>query len=146
MSTLSKIKKDSLVARKDRNKFLSRILTTLIGEIEIIGKNNGNRETAEPETLKIIEKFKKNAEQSCIVMSDSGANSKELEPYIKEISIYQSYLPLKMSEEDLTNIIKDIISHDSDINIGKVMGFLNKKYSGQFDGRLASSIAKSLIS
>jgi len=142
MNTLSKIKKDNLKARKDRNKFLSKILTTLVGEIEAVGKNNGNRETTEAETLKVLEKFKKNAEQTCNLMSDSGADSKEL---IEEISVYESYLPQKMTEEELTELIKDIISHDSDVNIGKVMGFLNKQYSGKFDGSLASSITKKLI-
>jgi len=145
MNTLSKIKEDNLKARKERNKFLSGILTTLVGEIEAVGKNNGNRETTEAETLKVLEKFKKNAEQTCNLMSDSGADSKELETYIEEISIYQSYLPQKMTEEELTELIKDIVSHDSDINIGKVMGFLNKQYSGKFDGSLASSIARKLI-
>jgi len=141
MNTLSKIKENNLKARKERNKFLSGILTTLVGEIEIVGKNNGNRETTEAETLKVLEKFKKNTEQTCNLISDS----KELETYIEEISIYESYLPQKLTEKELTELIKDIVSHDSDINIGKVMGFLNKQYSGKFDGSLASSIARKLI-
>jgi hypothetical protein len=55
--TLTKIKKDSLLARKAKNKFESGILITLIGEIEAVGKNNGNRKTKEEETLKIIKKI-----------------------------------------------------------------------------------------
>jgi len=142
---LNKIKEDNLKARKERNKFLSGVLTTLVGEIEMIGKNNGNRETTEEETLKVITKFKKNAEDTCNLMSDSRADSKELESYIEEISIYDSYLPKKMNEEELTNLIRDIIDHDSDINIGKIMSFLKNQYTGKYDGKMASTIARKLL-
>jgi len=143
---LEKIKKDNLKARKEKDKELSSVLTTLIGEIEIVGKNNGNRETNEVEALKVLEKFKKNAEQTYKLMSESGSSSEELNKYKKEIDIYQSYLPKQMSEEELTNLIKDIIDHDSNINMGKIMSFLKNQYAGMYDGKQASSIAKKLLS
>jgi len=142
---LSQVKKDNLKARKEKNRELSKILTTLVSEIEIIGKNNGNRETNEVETIRVIEKFKKNAEQTCTFISKSNASSKELEPYIEEISIYESYLPKQMSQEELSSIIKDIVSNDSNTNIGKIMGILKNKYNGMYDGKMASKIIKESI-
>jgi hypothetical protein len=145
MNVIEKLKQDQLQARKEKNKFLSGILTTLIGEIISVGKNNGNRETTNDEAVKVIEKFKKNAEQTCTLMSDSGADSKEMESYIEEISIYNSYLPKQMNTEELTSLIKDIIDHDSQINMGKIMKFLKSQYAGQYDGKEASQIAKKLL-
>jgi len=145
MNVIEKLKQDQLQARKEKNKFLSGILTTLIGEIISVGKNNGNRETTNDEAVKVIEKFKKNAEQTCTLMADSGADSKEMESYIEEISIYNSYLPKQMNTEELTSLIKDIIDHDSQINMGKIMKFLKSQYAGQYDGKEASQIAKKLL-
>lgn len=39
-----KIKHDQLVARKNRDQIESTLLTTLIGEADMVGKNNGNRD------------------------------------------------------------------------------------------------------
>lgn len=145
MSLIEKIKKDSFKARKEKNRELSKILVTLLAEISKIGKDNGNRETHDSEAIKVIQKFKKNAESTCDIFADNGADSKELESYIEEISIYDSYLPKLMTEEALTDLIKDIISHDSKINIGKIMGFLSSQYAGTYDAKKASEIARKLI-
>jgi len=143
--TLQKIKNDSLAARKARNKFLAKILTTLLGDIISVGKNDGNRDTTEEETLVVIDTFKKKAEETANYMADTGADSKEMEDYIEEISIYASYLPQQMTEDKLTALIKDIVSHDSEINIGKVMGYLSKNHKGLYSGKMANKIAKNLI-
>lgn len=145
MSILDTIKKDNLVARKAKNSFLSGVLTTLVGEITAVGKNNGNRETTDDEAVKVLQKFKKNAEQTISLLKDKDISGSELSSYEKEVSIYSGYLPSLMSEDELTYLIQDIISHDSDINLGKIMKFLNSQYKGQFDGRLASQIAKKLL-
>ena len=41
MGIIDVIKVENLTARKIRDKFVSGIMTTLIGEIEIVGKNDG---------------------------------------------------------------------------------------------------------
>jgi len=51
---INKIKTDNLTARKSRDKFTSCILTTLIGEISIIGTNDGKRETTNVEAIKVL--------------------------------------------------------------------------------------------
>ena len=145
MTILEKIKTDNLVARKNKYKTLASITSTLIGEIEIVGKNNGNRETTDPEAIKVIEKFKKNAESMYELMKKDGEFKEKLDSVKDEIEIYKSYLPEKLSEDELTSLIKDIIDHDSGINIGKVMGFLKTHYDGKYDGAMASKIAKKLI-
>ena len=143
--TLKKIKKEQLQARKSKDKFKASILTTLISEIEIVGKNKRNGETSEEEAIKVIEKFKKNAESTKDLMIENDALDEEIENKYWEIELYKEYLPKQLSEDELRNIIKDIIDHDSDINIGKVMGFLKKQYNGQYDGKLASKLVKELL-
>jgi hypothetical protein len=59
MSLIQTIKADQVQARKARSASAS-ILTTLIGEAEMIGKNAGDRESTDEEVIAIIKKFIKN--------------------------------------------------------------------------------------
>jgi uncharacterized protein YqeY len=126
------IQTDKLNARKTKNKEELTILTTLLSEIEAFGKTNGNRDTTEDEAIKIIQKFKKNAEET---MKLSG--NKNIK---KEISIYDRYLPTLMTTDEL----KVIITNSKLTNIGEIMKYLNQNYKGKFDGKEASIIAKTL--
>jgi uncharacterized protein YqeY len=142
---LDKIKANSLSARKNKDKFLSSLLITLISEIEIVGKNARNSETTETETIKVIQKFKKNKVDTIKVLEDRNTSQDIMILHQKELEIYESYLPSMLSEEVLTKKIKDIISNDSNVNIGKIMGALKKELNGTYDGAMASKIAKKLL-
>ena len=61
-----------------------------------------------------------------------------------EIAIIQTYLGKQLSSEELENIIKEIVSGGSN-NIGQIMGTLNSKYKGQFEGKVASQIIKDCL-
>ena len=125
--TLTTIKGANLKARKAKNRIVSNVLTTLIGEIEIVGKNDGNRETTESETIAVINKFKKNALETVNNMKERGISEDEIQKYVDEVDLYSSYLPTLLSETELTDIIKSIIG-DGEVNIGKIMGTLKKLY------------------
>jgi len=133
--TLQKIKSDNLQARKTKDKILSSLLTTLVGEIEIVGKNNGNRPTTEEEALKVIEKFKKNAQQTLELSHNNDLQS--------EIELYSSYLPELLSEEELRKMITNYIENGAN-NIGSIMKEL-KQCGFQYDGKLASTIVKEML-
>lgn len=145
LSLIEKIKKDNLAARKIHDKERSKILTLLISEISMIGKNDGNRETTDQEALKVIEKAKNNALETMSFMDKSGASEKELESYAAEIAIYDDYLPQKMSDEELTSLIKDIIDHDSNANIGVIMKYLKNHHNGLYDGKKANEIIRKIL-
>jgi len=145
---LNKIKADNLTARKARDKFTSGILTTLIGEISIIGKNDGNRETTEPEAIKVITKFAKGVKETIEMITDgndfnhlNAVTMEKVNTLDKELKLYETYLPQLMSEDKLRKIITDLNLN----NIGAIMGALNKSYKGKFDGSMASKLAKELL-
>lgn len=131
---IDRIKQDQLDARKRYLKsknyeddLETKLLTTLIGEAQMPGKNK--------DIFKLIRKYIKNANEVLKLGDEyqiARANS--------EIKILNSYLPTQLTEDELTNIILDIDSK----NIGYVMKELNKKHKGEFDGRLAIDIIKVL--
>jgi len=62
---IDKIKADNLTARKNKDRSTSGILTTLIGEIEMVGKNNGLKKLLIQKVLKLLLNSKK-VQMKCI--------------------------------------------------------------------------------
>ena len=144
MTILTQIKKDQLVARKEGNKMVREVLTTLISDAEMIGKNDGNRPVEDIEVIRLIKKYIKTIEENIKIATDGRyITGQEFEKIILE-----GYLPKQLSKEELVIAI-DTILVDNDIltmkGMGLVMKSLMEKYEGQFDGKEASSIVKSRL-
>ncbi len=140
MSLMKTLKADQLAARKIKDSFKATILTTLIGEAAMIGKNDGNRVTADAEVMKVIAKFVKGINET-IKVRDSGELHAEKE-------ILESYLPPQMNDEELKITISHII-YDLDAtsmkDMGRVMGVLSGAHGGQYDGKVASGMVRELL-
>jgi len=140
------IKADCLTARKARDSFRVGVLTTLLGDVQRIGKDAGNRETTDYETIKVIRKFIKGIDQT-LELSD-----KNIDVFLKERAILVAYLPDVMPEEDLENAIIIIIndlrndkSNTKPVVVGTVMRELKASYEN-YDGKMASTIVRAKLS
>lgn len=136
------LKMDADKARKIGNKQKAISLITLYSEAKMIGKNDGNRETTDDEVLGIIQKFIKNINE----LLSHPCNSEFKEIALKEKTLYESYLPDQLNEEELKLIIQN--EYDAwplPLKIGIIMKFLKEQYPNQYDSKLASKIAKEII-
>lgn len=137
MSLFQTLKNDQLQARKDRDSATASLLTTLIGEAAMVGKNDGNRESTDSEVLATIKKFVKNINESLAVRNDAALQH--------EKTILESYLPVQLTDTDLRLIIYDLVTSQSTSNMGSVMQVLKTKFNGRYDGKVASTIVKELL-
>jgi uncharacterized protein YqeY len=67
---------------------------------------------------------------------------------VTEADVLEKYLPAKMSDEELLNIIKTIIERvgaKSPADMGKVMGVATKELAGKADGKEISAKVKQLL-
>lgn len=141
MTLFETIKQDQLSARKAQMGERAALLTTLIGEAGMVGKNAGNREPTDAEVIKVIESFVKNI-NSNLELFTSG--SPPHNSAIVEKSILEKYLPTKYTEEELLLIISGyVLSLGCDM--GKIMAGLKKDHAGNYDGALASKLVKKAI-
>ena len=60
----------------------------------------------------------------------------------QEMAALEGFLPTQMSAEQLEGIIADLKSKNPQMNMGMIMKALKDGYSGQFDSKSASEIAK----
>ena len=144
MTLLDQIKVDLNKARKAKNTAISNLLSTLYAETIMIGKNDGDRDTNEEETIAKVKAFIKNINETLKTLPEG--NKKRVE-YENEKKVLGKYLPAQLSETELTKIIEERASNyeKSMKSMGKVMGDLKEMYSGQFDGKLASSLVKKIL-
>jgi uncharacterized protein YqeY len=111
---------------------------------------NGDRDSLLPDSdvLKIIQKLVKEREDSAKIYID--ANRQELaDKEIAEATILKTYLPKQLSIEEVTEIVKTVIEEigaSSLKDMGKVIGIVNQRTSGQSDGKTISGIVKTFLS
>ena len=141
MSLIEKIKSDHLAYRKLRDTTATTFLSTLIGEAEMIGKSDGNREVTDQEVVALVKKFIKNIKETKAAIKASGK-----EPDTKfhdELFLSEAYLPQQLSEVELSRIIHDFFvitpvdERDNKIT-GNIMKYLKDNFEGQYDGNMAS--------
>ena len=133
MTLLEKIRADQLQARKEKNTIKASLLTTLVSEAAAVGKNDGNRETTDPEVVSLIQKFIKNIEFTISKINSAGSESV---PKI-ELDILSDYLPKQMTDQDILdqiNIIKQRVSNDKALK-GAVMKHFKENFTGQYDSQ-----------
>lgn len=134
MSLLEQIKNDQITARKASEKTEASLLTTLIGEASAIGKNAGNRETTDAEVIAVIKKFIKNIDETVTALTDRNQDASQ---FITERNVLERYLPKQLNEAELFKLAA------SQSSMPEFMKFLKENYAGQYDGKLASTVAKS---
>lgn len=137
MSLMNRIRADQLDARKAKDANRIGLLTALIGEAGMVGKNAGNRESTDDEVTAVIRKFMKNANETLGVVQGDRADSIR-----NEIAILESYLPTQLSPDSLRDIIKTFLASNSGAKMGDVMKHLKESHAGLYDGKMASQIAK----
>ena len=141
MNLIDQIKADQLLARKQKEAIRASLLTTLIGEADMVGKNAGNRAPTDAEVVAVVKKFLKNIDETLKVVDPTSAGyalAKE------EQSILVDYQPKQISADALRTMVNEIICYYENAgdtaNVGLVMKVLKAKFDGQYDGKLASSI------
>lgn len=147
MSLLQQIKQTQLQARKAKDAVTAASLTTLIGEAEMVGKNNGNREVTDAEVVAVLKKFIKNVEETWRLAAEHG-NHTTAERLHDEKLLYSSFLPKQLSNGELKQVL---VALTTELNantlreMGKVMKVLKERYDGQYDGAAASTMIKGML-
>ena len=146
MSLLSEIKLDQLQARKDKNAEVTSLLTTLIGEASMAGKNDGNRESTDLEVVAVIKKFIKGINEIVSIVAEGSGESLTA---LAEKMLLETYLPSQLTEDEISDIALKQISYlenASPKSMGKIMKHFKDNYAGQYDGKTASRVVKDLLS
>ena len=134
MTLMEKIKTLQINARKAGSADAS-LLTTLLGEAAMVGKN-ANRETTDQEVVAVVKKFIKNLDETINALMQRGQNTSS---FFTERALLEQFLPQQLNESQLRYMATEQSS------MPQFMKFLKDNYAGQYDGKLASTVAKSVF-
>jgi uncharacterized protein YqeY len=135
MTLMIEIKEKQIAARKAGTGEAS-LLTTLLGEAAMVGKNAG-RETTDQEVVAVVKKFIKNIDETITALQ---TRNQLFTQYAVEREILEQFLPQQLTESTLFEVAK------SQPDMPTFMKHLKENFAGQYDGKIASMIAKKVYS
>ncbi|AXH15380.1 GatB/YqeY domain-containing protein [Malaciobacter mytili] len=135
--------KDAMRAKDLVKRDSIRAINTMIKQVEVDERKDLNDE----DILKLIQKGIKQREEAAVQYKD--ANREDLESKeLEQVEVFRSYLPKQLSDEELENAMKEIITEvgaSSVKDMGKVMGVATKKFAGVADGKRINEMVKKLL-
>lgn len=145
-SKISSAYKQAMLNKDEDSK---RVIGTLRAEIknkEIELRPSG-KDITDDVVMSLIQKLIKQ-NKDAIEMFKSGGREDLVEKNEKEIEILSQFLPKQLTNEEIDSILSQEIK-DNNISsmkeMGKLMGVLKSKYSGQMDFGYVSKRVKDLI-
>jgi uncharacterized protein YqeY len=110
-------------------------------------KEGATGDVTEEAELKILQKLVKQRRESAEIYTQ--ANRQDLAgKELYDASIIETYLPQQMSEAEVTEVIRKIVTETGATSVkdmGKVMGLASKQLAGKADNKMISVIVKSLL-
>lgn len=150
MNTIeNKIQTDLIKSMKDKNSSrVSALRSVKTAIMETKTAANGKKELEDADIVKIIQKLAKQRNESAEIY-EQNERPELAENERRELDVLNEYLPKMLTEQEIENVVAKTIV---DLNVssikdmGRVMGYINKTYTGQVDGSVVSRIVKSRLS
>jgi uncharacterized protein len=148
MSLTQKIASDLINAMKAKDKVaLEAIRAAKTAFIVARTEKSNDTVLSDEEEVKIIQKLVKQRRESAAIYKEQ--NRPDLyENEIIEAEVLEKYLPAKLPNNELENVIKEIIARigaKTPADLGKVMGVAIKELAGKADGKEISAKVKQLL-
>ncbi|MAS41185.1 MAG: glutamyl-tRNA amidotransferase [Porticoccaceae bacterium] len=125
-----------------------RLINAAIKAADIEARPSGKDKITDGDILSVLAKMVKQRRDS-IEQYKSGGRQDLADKEAAEIAIIEVYLPKQMSEDETKAAIAQVVKEtgaESPKDMGKVMGALKAKYTGQMDFGKASALVKAQLS
>ena len=139
-----KLQNDMKDAMRAKDKVRLQTIRGLISAMQYERIQKNVEELAENDCLAVVKRELKKRTESLEFAEKSG-RQETIDTIKSEIAVLEGYLPTQLSEAELEKIINDLKAADAGLNMGGAMKALKASYAGQYDGKLASQIAKKLL-
>ncbi|MFA6195661.1 MAG: GatB/YqeY domain-containing protein [Sulfurimonas sp.] len=141
--TINNDVKDAMKAKETKKRDALRLLTSAFKQIEV----DERKELGDEDVIKIIQTQIKRRNDAATQYRD--ANREDLmQIELDEIEFYSVYLPAQLSDDELSDALKEIIKNvgaTTAKDMGKVMGVASKELAGKVDGKRINECVKSLL-
>lgn len=141
---LKRVQADVIVAMKAKDRTRVDVLRQFVNKIQMVAKNDGNREVADADVITAGLKTVKEANETRDIYVEKGIST-ELQD--TEIAIVSEYLPKQMDEPSLRALIKLLapMAPKGKSAKGYYMKELNSEFKGEFDNKMAQTIIDEIV-
>lgn len=124
-----------------------RLINAAIKDRDIAARSSDKKSVSDADIMEIMAKMVKQRHESIKTYTEGGRPELAQQEQ-EEIDIIQSFLPKQLSEDETRNAVIELMNEigcDGLKDMGKTMGALKQKYTGQMDFAIASKVVKEQI-
>ena len=140
----AQLKEALKTAMKAQDKLRLETIRAALTEIQYEEMQKSINELGATECLQVVQREVKKR-QEAIQFEEQAGRLAEKEKLVKEIVILEEFLPKQMSSEELEKIVLSLKEQTPGLSLNVVMKHLKDTYTGQYDGKSASEIAKRVL-
>lgn len=130
-------------ALKAKDKVRLETIRALLSEIQY-AEMSKEGDLDEKEIIAILKREEKKRREE-IEYAQKAGRLELLDKLNEEIRAIESFLPQKMDDQQLSDAIAALREEAPEANMGTLMKLLKDRYSGQYDAKMASEIAKRVL-
>ena len=140
----TKLKEHMKTAMKAKDKIRLSTIRSLLSALQYEEMKKEKEELADDETLKVVRTEIKKRKES-LEFAEQAGRQDQVDNLNKELSVLEGFLPKQLEEKEIETILTDFMDATPSPNMGALMQYLKSSFSGQYDGKTASSICKKLL-
>jgi uncharacterized protein len=147
MSTLERLESEARAALKEGNAMKVSVLRMVISAVKTLMIEKNLKAADEGEVLQILQKQIKQHKDS-IAQFEKGKRQDLVDKEAQELTILEAYMPKQLSEQEVTAIVKEVISEtglSSKADKGKVIKAVMEKVKGRSDGKVINDLVTSML-
>jgi len=148
MSLLERLNNDMKQAMKNKEKDKLSVIRMVKASLQNEAIKLGTKELSEDTELTVLSREVKQRKDSLHEFDKAGRQDL-VDKLHTELSIVELYLPKQLSEDELSEIVKDTIAEvgaKSKAEMGKVMSAIMPKVKGKADGSLVNKFVQQHLS
>ncbi len=132
-------------ALKAKEQVRLQTIRSLLSEIQYEEMQKKVQELNDNALIAVLKSELKKRRES-LEFAEKAEREDQIEQLKVEITTIEEFLPAQLSTEKLEQILSEWKDNNPDGNVGMAMKMLKEEYSGSYDGKTASEIARRLLS
>jgi uncharacterized protein YqeY len=141
--------KEAMKAKDSRRVSTLRLILAALKDRDIAARGKGeNEEIGDDQILQMLATMVRQRRDS-IAQYEQGGRVDLAEQEQEEITIIEDFMPRQLSEDEVRQVAEALVAELEATGVkdmGRVMGEIKKRYTGQLDMGKASAVVKELLS
>lgn len=139
-----KLKTAMKESMKAKDKLAVETIRSLLSAIQYVEMEKKTDELSDEQCMAAM-KGELKKQQESLEYAQKDGRAEMIDEVNKRIATIELFLPKQLSREELATEIEKIAGENPDANIGVIMKSLGASFPGQYNGKLASEVAKEVL-